>query len=257
MKEKHSHKCLYWIAGGALLISIVTFFLFWFRLEPFEFSNDSFIGTIATFIGVCATFIVGFQIFNSMQVRNELKDAQNLIEELEGKVNDSDNILNGLKGNIEQINLTVEEQEALGIARTRHIKGYALSDKQLTTAYFNFIEAIDTYLRFRHRGEFTVTLEDLNVCVNQMNTSLEKLKVCTDTEHKNELLEKFECEMIPSRNINIKARIDSWKTLPEYGLLLIRFEYLETIETERKRIVTKVLEIYNTMQTEENEPQEG
>jgi hypothetical protein len=191
-----------------------------------------------------------------MQVKNELKEAQELIKELGGKVNDSDNILNGLKGNIEQINLTVEEQEDLGIARTRHIKGYALSDKQLATVYFNFIEAIDTYLKFRHRGEFIVALEDLETCVNIMQETLEKLRTAQGT-FKKELLDKFEYESFVSIRPTIKARIDDWKKLPEYRLLPSRFEFLEAIEAKRKEIMDKVSIIYNEVHDVENTQQEN
>ncbi len=92
--KKHFYKGFCWISISSLILSILTFFIYVFR--SFTFTNDAVIGVVATMIGICATVMVGWQIFSSMQVRSELKEAQDLIKKLEGKLS--------------KVNSTIDEQ---------------------------------------------------------------------------------------------------------------------------------------------------
>jgi hypothetical protein len=98
--KKHFYKGFCWISISSLILSGLTFFIYVFR--AFSFTNDAVIGVVATMIGVCATFMVGWQIFSSMQVRSELKDAQNLIKKLEGKLSKVNSTIDEQNGKIKK-----------------------------------------------------------------------------------------------------------------------------------------------------------
>ena len=57
----------------ALLIAIIALCFSLFRIIPFTFGSDAYIGIIATFIGISVTLLVGYQIINTLEIRSELK----------------------------------------------------------------------------------------------------------------------------------------------------------------------------------------
>ena len=58
------------------------------RITPFEITNDVYIGIIATFIGISVTLLIGYQIYNTIEIRREIKEVQLLSKDLKEK-NDS------------------------------------------------------------------------------------------------------------------------------------------------------------------------
>ncbi|MEQ3162074.1 hypothetical protein AAA214_02850 [Parabacteroides goldsteinii] len=77
----HSHKGLYSILVMTNILSIVAILIHFVNVDTI--SNDSYIGIIATLMGICATFIVGFQIYNSIEYKSEIQALQKIQERYE------------------------------------------------------------------------------------------------------------------------------------------------------------------------------
>lgn len=113
----------YWIGLALIITSFTTYCLYWVRIEPFKFTSDAVLGAMATLIGVCATIIVGFQIYNSIEHRREIKKIKGLLDrsskkfksledDLNVKINDSKNqIEEGIQVKINKINADITEAD--------------------------------------------------------------------------------------------------------------------------------------------------
>ena len=248
---------IFCIIISSLASSFVTFCIFFVRLEPFEFCNDSFIGLIATFIGICTTFIVGWQIFSSLEVKeyikenmllfsnlkDKLEETRTITEELKSKIARSEELTDEIQTNFEYTIKRIEDQEAFGRARMMHTKGYALSSSQLLTTYFSFYLAMDIYINLKNVGEFLVTVGDIHTCVNQMKITLDELKRSTDSELKKKLIEKFELYSLSYVNPTVEEYIKSWQEGRFNELYSSRIGLLLELDIKRKEILEEVIGI--------------
>ena len=68
------------LTAAAFVLSLLAIL---FSVANFNFSpsTDAFVGIMAGLIGVCATIMVGFQIFNSVDTRNKLKEIESATKE--------------------------------------------------------------------------------------------------------------------------------------------------------------------------------
>ena len=86
----------------ALIISTLALLIAVLRVEPFTITEETYIGIIATFIGISVTLVIGYQIFNTVEIKKELqeraKDAEALTHTAEA-----------LKETIEQRDYEVQE----------------------------------------------------------------------------------------------------------------------------------------------------
>ena len=256
---------IFCIIISSLASSFVTFCIFFVRLEPFEFCNDSFIGLIATFIGICTTFIVGWQIFSSLEVKeyikenmllfsnlkDKLEETRTITEELKSKIARSEELTDEIQTNFEYTIKRIEDQEAFGRARMMHTKGYALSSSQLLTTYFSFYLAMDIYINLKNVGEFLVTVGDIHTCVNQMKIALDELKRSTDTELKKKLVEKFELDSLSYVNPTVEEYIKSWQEGRFNELYSSRIGLLLELDIKRKEILYEVIGINSQIVDEE------
>lgn len=80
-----------------LALSIIAICLTLFRVTPLEFSNDIYLGLLATFIGIAVTMLIGYQIFNMFEIKKEVSEQRKLA--------------NDLKQMSEDLNKTIEKQK--------------------------------------------------------------------------------------------------------------------------------------------------
>lgn len=81
----------------ALALSIIAICLTLFRVTPLEFSNDIYLGVLATFIGIAVTLLIGYQIFNVFEMKKEVSEQRKLA--------------NDMKQMSENLNKTIEKQK--------------------------------------------------------------------------------------------------------------------------------------------------
>ena len=73
----------FWFALIALAISIITMVLFFVKVSANSVVDCmTFIGVIAAFIGISVTLLIGYQIYNAVEIKNRLYKLQQLEEEI-------------------------------------------------------------------------------------------------------------------------------------------------------------------------------
>ena len=101
----------------ALLFSLIAVVFTFFRITPFEFTSDTYIGVVATFVAVSVTLVIGFQIINTLEIRKEISEQRKMSEELK-QLNIE------LNKTIENQKNEMEEGFAIINAFIQHQKGY-------------------------------------------------------------------------------------------------------------------------------------
>lgn len=96
-----------WLGILSIITSLVALGFSLLFIEPYHISTEAYIGIIATFVGICTTFIVGYQIYNSIEMNKRI----NRLEKLEERFI-----------NIEHVDLKTEGN--LEIAKGFFYKGY-------------------------------------------------------------------------------------------------------------------------------------
>lgn len=74
----------FWFALIALAISIITMVLFFVKVSANSIVDCiTFIGVIAAFIGISVTLLIGYQIYNAVEIKNRLNEITALHSEIE------------------------------------------------------------------------------------------------------------------------------------------------------------------------------
>lgn len=77
MKITIKQSAINWILFILVLFSIGFSVL---RIMPCEISEDTYIGTATTLLSLAATLIIGYQIYNAVELKNEIKEQRKLYE---------------------------------------------------------------------------------------------------------------------------------------------------------------------------------
>ena len=124
----------FWLSLLAFVISLVALVVFIFKVEPYSVvSSDTFIGVIAAFIGISVTMVIGFQIYNSL----DLKSKINAVEELKKTVEEQ-------KSRVEK--LKIEQEEGINIIQARLYHGTSMME-------------LDTFLRLHAAIKFSLSAD--------------------------------------------------------------------------------------------------
>lgn len=78
MKITIKQSAINWILFILVLFSIGFSVL---HIMPFEISEDTYIGTTTTLLSLAVTLIIGYQIYNAVELKNEIKEQRKLYEE--------------------------------------------------------------------------------------------------------------------------------------------------------------------------------
>lgn len=184
-------------------------------------------------------------------LKDKLKETRAITEELKSKIEKSEQINHKLEEKLEQVNKTIENQEEISVARLKHAKAYALSSTQLLSTYLLFYQAIDIYIKLNKVGEFLLTKNDIETCVNHMKISLENLRTLTDFDLKKKLIEKFELDSLSYVNPTVSEKIEYWESGRFNQLYSSKIDILRELDTIRKSILEEVIEINRQIHTED------
>ena len=97
-------KRAYYMSLGAIVLSFITIALFFVKVSPNSVvDNMTFVSVLAAFIGISVTILLGYQIYNAIEIKDkineidaiklELKDAKNKYEDLSNLLNEDRCIL--------------------------------------------------------------------------------------------------------------------------------------------------------------------
>jgi len=141
----------------ALLVSLIAVAFTFFRITPFEFTNDIYLGVVATFVAVSVTLVIGFQIINTLEIRKEISEQRKMSEEI-------------MQLNIE-LNKTIDTQQnkmeegfAIINALMQHQKGYTYSHSAFSFLHHALVASLKT-----NRTEFEWIFEWLRVFIADIN----------------------------------------------------------------------------------------
>lgn len=81
----------------ALAVSIITLAVIFFQVTPHSVIDlGTFIGVMTALIGICITFLVGYQIYNAIEIQQKLAE----IDRLKGELENANNNLTHLKSDV-------------------------------------------------------------------------------------------------------------------------------------------------------------
>lgn len=124
--KKHTHRFIYISIVVIGILSIIAILLHF--IDNTTISGSVYIGIITTLMGICTTFIVGFQIYNSIEYRAEIRNLQQIQEKYRSEIQRIDE------------KLFYESNEAyIGIYM---VQGITLKDKYLSSSLRSFLKSI-------------------------------------------------------------------------------------------------------------------
>lgn len=63
------------------LISILALIFSLLKITPFTITSETYIGTIVSALSIATTFVIGYQIYNAMEIKSELKQFDEKIQQ--------------------------------------------------------------------------------------------------------------------------------------------------------------------------------
>lgn len=149
MKENIKLNWSFWLSLLAFVISLVALCVFICKVEPYSVVTiDTYIGVIAGFIGISVTLLVGYQIYNAVDLRQRISAVEKLRESLENQQQQFEVLKN-------------EQYESIEIIQARLF--YKTSTMAIDT-FLHFHSAIKYSLSVDHKSEgYKWLLDELEV----------------------------------------------------------------------------------------------
>lgn len=95
------NKTIYWMALFSLVLSIVTIILFFFKVKDYSVVNsDTFVSSCTAIITIGVTLAVGFQVFQSLDIKSKVNEIAQLKSELKEARKDFDLLTADLKSTL-------------------------------------------------------------------------------------------------------------------------------------------------------------
>ena len=144
-----------------------------FRITPYEATHQTYIGILATLMGVAATFVVGFQIFNSISHKEEIKELKGTIqfirdeyEKLKKGQSEAQKELQYLLANIREYKAMLDAEQIDNSNSLKSLDAFIHCHKALiyslnynSSEIKNIFERLNKYLgniTFKEIGEFVL-----------------------------------------------------------------------------------------------------
>ena len=89
-----------WLSVTAVIIAIIAFVIVCCRWITFPESTESFIGILVSLLAICVTFVIGYQIINTLNIKESVKEIDHKTAEVTQELKD----LNKFKDEIKAIN---------------------------------------------------------------------------------------------------------------------------------------------------------
>ncbi len=191
----------FWFALIAFAISIIMVILFFVRVSPNSVVDGmTFIGVIAAFMGISVTLLIGYQIYNAVDIKNRL----NKIRQIEAEISDS-------KSKLTDLSNLQEEAIAIIEAKILQAKG------DFCNAFVRFHSAIKYSIKLPFKREgYTLLLDDLAEYMKDINLTSFEISSVSD-----QLITEIEL----FKDLYAKDIIQIKKS-PDYPIIKYRYEEL-------------------------------
>lgn len=127
---------------------------------------ENWFSYLVTLISILITLFVGFQIFNSIEVRRELKDAEGKYEELK---NDSDQFKADFRGFQSKL------EKEMGAFKLELLNKYNVTERELMKELNENTQKVDWYLKDLKKEHWD-RLNDLNESIGKSKKTQEDIK---------------------------------------------------------------------------------
>lgn len=191
----------FWFALIAFAISIIMVILFFVRVSPNSVVDGmTFIGVIAAFMGISVTLLIGYQIYNAVEIKNRL----NKIRQIEAEISDS-------KSKLTELSNLQEEAIAMIEAKISQAKG------DFCNAFVRFHSAIKYSIKLPFKREgYPLLLDDLANYMKDIN--LTSFDNCSASSQLITAIELFK-DLFAKDIIQVKKS-------PDYPIISYRYEEL-------------------------------
>ena len=173
----------FWLALISLVISIITMILFFIKVSPDSVVDGlTFIGVIATFIGISVTLLIGYQIYNAVEIKNRLYKLQQLEEEIsdsKSKLSDLANLQEEAIAIIEAKLLQAKGEFCDAFVKFHSAIKYSIKLPFKREGYPLLLEELADYMRDINKDSFDNCIE-----LDQLNTEIEMFKDLFDEDIK-------------------------------------------------------------------------
>lgn len=151
MKEYTKLNWSFWLSLLAFVISIVALAVFFCKVEPYSVvSIDTFIGVIAGFIGLSVTILLGYQIYNAIDLNQKINQIEKLKKSLENQQEELNKVkLEQAEGfEILQARL-LREKTSMQLDSFLHLHSaikYSLSTDHKNEGYQGLMDELELYM---------------------------------------------------------------------------------------------------------------
>ena len=130
----------------ALILSIIACIITWLRIDV-AITNDTFVGIMAGFMGICSTILVGSQIYNQIENKNQIEHTKKL----------QDDLKKDLENSKSQWMISEKRMEAL----LQYTHGIALCDENPIYSFEYLYSALKNSLQYCSPNEINHIMHDL------------------------------------------------------------------------------------------------
>ena len=189
----------------ALVVSIITLILFFFRVSPNSVvDSNTFISVLVAIIAISVTILVGYQIYNVMELKQSISEYDKLKEDIKET-----------KSKIEYI--CIEQNEGFHIIQSRL---YSNSINKIDSL-LHCIYAIKYSLSVNHKENgYKWLLEQLEECMLNITLASFGSRIKKDYEEKTNELKKI----LSTEDILIKSHKNYLYIKDKYEELMSKFE---------------------------------
>lgn len=209
-----------------------------FRIETFHVGIESVMGLVTALMGICATFMVGWQIFSSINVNRELGNLKLANDEFKRRVE----MLNGLIA--QQKEEMTKEGEARCLMKKEMdaelwtAKGLSFVDMQYFASYECFAESLYLFLEIQNTARVNSAVRNMGVALYRAERSLERIEL------RKKKKQRYDINTF-SYYRNTKVNSEDWpitRMLSNPSFLLIS-EQVEELERRRSSLEERVEEL--------------
>lgn len=237
-----------WISYVAIILSVVAILLVIFRITPIEFTNETYIGLIATFIGISVTLLIGYQIINTIEIKREISEQKKVSNKLMKMYDEiSQNI-------VMQKNEMQEGFDILNTLINYQVHGFKYSIKAFTSLHHALISSLNT-----NRKDYEWIFNLLRMYISNINWqnifegSISELSngsfVCSSPGTSNYNKDFRECVKEFTKIVDIDEEILTQNN----NFIRIQIEYNKVMKLFRKRIDELLLDPIKELTIEEKE----
>ncbi len=227
-----------WALAIISLIISISALIASFRIETFHVGIESVMGLVTALMGICATFMVGWQIFSSINVNKELENIKLANENFKEKIKQLDNLIESQKEEIAQ-----EKEERYLMkkelnAQLWSARAFSFIDKRYFTVYECFAESLYLFLELQKNEKAISAIRNMEVTLNGAETALQEMEENKRNGH------SYDTQVFLYQK-NTKADGGNWpikrmSSSPGFQLIKDKIDELEKRRLELNKRVNKL-----------------